>query len=88
MRFNCSFPPVLPSVSCPTPRLLIYVFLQITSDFDRVCPKCKSIAISTRTRKKPKYKCQHCDNEFDNPKAKIEYKTFKQKSRQYSYLDE
>lgn len=64
---------------------------QITKDFNRVCPKCGSIRVTVRTRKKPKYKCNHCDNEFDDPKAKNEYKTFKQirnYDKQYSYLDE
>ena len=79
MRFNCPFPLCL-LLFCSTPRLLIFVFLQSNRDFERVCPKCKSIAISTRTRKKPKYKCQHCDNEFDDPNAMIEHKTFKQYS--------
>jgi transposase-like protein len=53
-------------------------FLQIARDFDKVCPKCTSINITTRTRKKPKYKCQYCDNEFDDPKAKIVQKTQQQ----------
>jgi len=66
-------------------------FLQIVRDFDRVCPKCKSIHITTRTRKKPKYKCQYCDNEFDDPKAKLVHTTLKQQrdyGRQYSNPDE
>jgi transposase-like protein len=53
-------------------------FLQIARDFVEVCPKCKSIHISVRKRKIPKYKCQECDNEFDNPKAEIVQKTIKQ----------
>lgn len=63
----------------------------ITRDFDRVCPKCKSINVFARTRKKPKYKCKNCDCEFDGPNAKIENKTLKSKndySKQYPYLDE
>jgi ribosomal protein L37AE/L43A len=66
-------------------------FLQIVRDFDRVCPKCESNKISIRNRKTPKYKCQNCKNEFDDPKAKIEYKTSKQHKdygRQYSNPDE
>jgi len=66
-------------------------YLQITRDFVKVCPKCNSIHITTRTRKKPKYKCQHCDNEFDNPKAEIEHITLKQQgdyTRQYPNPDE
>jgi transposase-like protein len=51
------------------------IFLQLVRDFDRVCPKCKSIKISNRTRKTPKYKCQDCGNEFDDPKAMIIPKT-------------
>lgn len=61
----------------------------ITQDFDRVCPKCKSINVFARTRKKPKYKCKKCDCEFDNAHAKNETPKLKNDySRQYSYLDE
>jgi transposase-like protein len=65
-------------------------FLQITRDFVEVCPKCKSINISVRQRKIPKYRCQDCKNEFDDPKAKIAYTTHKQRydfGRQYSNSD-
>lgn len=66
-------------------------FLQIARDFVEVCPKCKSIHISVRKRKIPKYKCQDCDNEFDNPKAEIVDKTQQQKNdfgRHYHNPDE
>jgi hypothetical protein len=33
-----------------------------------------------RQRKIPKYYCKDCKNEFDDPKAKIEQKTIKQKN--------
>jgi DNA-directed RNA polymerase subunit M/transcription elongation factor TFIIS len=59
-------------------------------DFDRVCPKCKSIKISNRKRKTPTYRCQDCNNEFDNPKAEIVHKTNKQQKDygiQYSNPD-
>jgi len=62
-------------------------FLQIARDFVEVCPKCKSINISVRQRKIPKYRCKDCKNEFDDPKAKIVYTTHKQRydfGRQYS----
>jgi len=66
-------------------------FLKTTQDFFAVCPKCESIRISSRQRKTPKYKCRNCGNEFDDPKAKMPYKTQKEKSdfrRQYSNPDE
>ena len=66
-------------------------FLQIVRDFDRVCPECKSNIISTRNRKTPKYRCQNCKNEFDDPNAKIVHKTCKQHrdyGRQYSNPDQ
>ena len=66
-------------------------FLQIAWDFIEVCPKCKSIHISVRSRKKPKYRCQDCNNEFDDPKAEIAYQTPNQKrvcDMQYSNPDE
>ena len=47
-------------------------------DFFEVFPTCKSIHISVRLRKIPKYRCLHCGNEFDNPKAEIVQKTRKQ----------
>ena len=53
-------------------------FLQIARDFDEICPKCDGIQISVRQRKIPKYRCQDCGNEFDNPKATIVHKTIKQ----------
>jgi ribosomal protein L37AE/L43A len=46
-------------------------FLQMGRDFVEVCPKCKSIHISVRRRKIPRYVCQNCGNEFDDPKAKM-----------------
>ncbi len=60
----------------------------ITQNFDRVCPKCKSINVFARTRKKPKYKCKNCDCEFDDPHAKNETVKLKNDYSQYSYLDE
>jgi transposase-like protein len=66
-------------------------FLQMGRDFVEVCPKCKSIHISIRNRKKPKYRCHDCGNEFDDAHAKIGYKTQKQKDdfgRQYSNPDQ
>ena len=66
-------------------------FLQTARDFVKVCPKCNNFHITTRTRKNPKYKCDKCGNEFDNPKAKIVYTTQKQRNdfgRQYSNPDE
>lgn len=53
-------------------------FIQMARDFVEVCPKCSSINISVRQRKTPKYFCRDCKNEFDDPKAKIVEKTFKQ----------
>ena len=55
------------------------IFLQTARDFIKVCPECKSINISTRNRKTPKYKCRLCDNEFDNPKAKIVHTSLTQR---------
>ncbi len=55
------------------------IFLQMAKEFVEVCPKCNSVNISTRKRKIPKYRCQDCKNEFDDPKAKIVHKTIKQK---------
>jgi transposase-like protein len=66
-------------------------FLQMGRDFVEVCPKCQSTHISIRKRKIPKYRCQDCNNEFDDPKAKIDYTTSKQKDdfgKQYSSPDE
>jgi transposase-like protein len=66
-------------------------FLQRARDFIEVCPKCKSIRISVRKRKTPKYLCHACGNEFDDPKAKIGYTTNKQKEdfgKQYSNPDD
>jgi len=66
-------------------------FIQIAKDLIEVCPKCESIKISIRKRKTPKYRCEGCHNEFDDPKAKIVYQTQKQKKdfdRQYSNPDE
>jgi len=63
----------------------------MTKDFIAVCPKCKSTSISIRKRKTPKYICKDCGDEFDDPKATINYKTAKQKDdfgRQYSNPDE
>jgi transposase-like protein len=54
------------------------IFLQIGRDFVEVCPKCGSFNISVRRRNIPKYHCQDCKNEFDNPKAKITHITTKQ----------
>jgi len=67
------------------------IFLQIARDFIKVCPKYKGINISTRNRKTPKYRCQNCKNEFDDPNAKIVHKTCKQHrdyGRQYSNPDQ
>jgi DNA-directed RNA polymerase subunit M/transcription elongation factor TFIIS len=55
-------------------------YLQIARNFIEVCPQCGSIHISVRQRKIPKYYCKDCKNEFDDPKAKIEQKTIKQKN--------
>ena len=66
-------------------------FFHMGKDFFEVCPKCESVRISIRNRKKPKYKCRKCGNEFADPKAKIVYKTQKQKrdfGQQYSNPDE
>jgi transposase-like protein len=66
-------------------------FFQMGKDFIEVCPECKSTNISIRNRKKPKYKCQDCGNEFADPKAKIVNKTQKERNdfgRQYSNPDE
>lgn len=66
-------------------------FLQIARDFDEVCPSCNSIHISVRKRKIPKYRCQYCGKEFDNPKETKVYQTPKQKREyhmQYSNPDE
>jgi len=66
-------------------------YAQMARDFLEVCPKCESIKISIRKRKTPKYVCKDCGNEFDDPKAKIAFKTPKQKDdfgRQYSNPDE
>ena len=66
-------------------------FLQMAKDFIAVCPKCKSKKISIRNRKTPKYRCQDCGNEFDDPNAKMEDKTQKQRDdfgRQYSNPDQ
>jgi transposase-like protein len=52
-------------------------FFQMSKDFLKVCPKCGSNSINIRRRKIPKYRCQTCKNEFDNPKAKIAYTTQK-----------
>ena len=66
-------------------------FLQIAKDFIEVCPKCKSKDIFIRNRKTPKYRCQNCGNEFDDPKALIVNQTTKQKNdygKQYYNPDE
>lgn len=66
-------------------------FLQMGRDFVEVCPNCNSIRISVRKRKTPKYRCHACGNAFDDLKAKIVYKSQKQKNdfgRQYSNPDE
>lgn len=66
-------------------------FLQIARDFIEICPKCKSNKISIRNRKIPKYRCQGCGNEFDDPNAKIIHMTPKQQrefGEQYSNPDE
>jgi transposase-like protein len=65
-------------------------FRQMAKDFIAVCPKCESIKISIRKRKTPKYRCDACRNEFDDPKTRIVYTTHKQKydfGRQYSNSD-
>ena len=65
-------------------------YLQIARDFVKVCPKCESNKIFIRNRKIPKYRCQGCGNEFDNPKAEIVHKTIKQHrdyGRQYTNPD-
>ena len=49
----------------------------MVKDFDEVCPKCKRTNFSHRQRKKPKYHCQDCKNEFDNPKFDIVHITVK-----------
>jgi transposase-like protein len=54
-------------------------FYQMAKDFIAVCPKCKNTKISIRKRKTPKYVCNDCGNEFDDPKTKIVQKTQKQK---------
>jgi len=67
------------------------IFLQMDKDFSKVCPNCKSKNITIRRRKTPRYVCQKCGNEFDDPKAKIVYQTPKQKREfdiQYSNPDE
>ncbi len=66
------------------------IFKEIERAFIVVCPKCESYYITIRRRKKPKYYCQTCKNEFDNPKAKIAYTTKKQRKeigKQYSNPD-
>ena len=55
------------------------IFLQTARDFIEVCPNCESIHISVRQRKIPKYYCQICKTEFDNPKAEIVHITQKQR---------
>jgi transposase-like protein len=65
-------------------------YVQIARDFVKICPKCKCIKISVRNRKKPKYRCEGCHNEFDDPKAMIVLKTQKQRKeidKQYSNPD-
>jgi predicted RNA-binding Zn-ribbon protein involved in translation (DUF1610 family) len=67
------------------------IFLQMSRDFVKVCPKCKCIKISVRNRKKPKYKCHDCGYEFDDPKALIFPKTQKQRNeigKRYSNPDQ
>ena len=66
-------------------------FFQMVKEFVEVCPKCKSNKISIRNRKIPKYRCQDCKNEFDDPKTKFANKTQKQRNdfgRQYPNPDE
>jgi ribosomal protein L37AE/L43A len=46
-------------------------FIQIVKDFSKVCPKCNSKNIAVRRRKIPRYVCQNCGNEFDDPKTKM-----------------
>ena len=63
----------------------------MVKEFVEVCPKCKSNKISIRNRKIPKYRCQDCKNEFDDPKTKFANKTQKQRNdfgRQYPNPDE
>ena len=65
--------------------------LHKSRDFAKVCQKCKSVNIYTRTRRKPKYKCLYCKNEFDSPNAKLTHKTLKEQKEiviQYSEPDE
>ena len=67
------------------------IFLQTARDFIEVCPNCESIHISVRQRKIPKYYCQICKTEFDNPKAEIVHITQKQRreiGKQYSNPDQ
>lgn len=62
----------------------------MAKDFIEVCPRCKGIHISIRKRKTPKYRCQDCKNEFDDPKAMMVNQTPKQKRElhmQYSNPD-
>jgi len=66
-------------------------FYQMAKDFIEVCPKCGSNHINIRRRTIPKYRCQACKNEFDDPKTKIVEKTQKQQQeigKQYSNPDE
>jgi DNA-directed RNA polymerase subunit RPC12/RpoP len=55
-------------------------YYQIAKDFIERCPKCGSKLITVRRRKKPKYRCTRCHNEFDDPKAKIANTTQKQQN--------
>jgi transposase-like protein len=67
------------------------IFLQMAKDFVEVCPKCNSNNISIRKRKTPKYRCQECKNEFDDPNAQIVNKNKKQKHeyrQEYSNPDD
>jgi uncharacterized protein (DUF983 family) len=66
-------------------------FLQMAKDFLAVCPECESNKVFSRKRKIPKYRCDACGNEFDDPKSNIFHKTQKQKDdfgRRYSNPDE
>jgi transposase-like protein len=66
-------------------------YYQAAKDFFAECPTCKSKEVSIRKRKKPKYVCKGCGNEFDDPKANIAYKSPKQKDdfgKHYSNADE
>jgi ribosomal protein L37AE/L43A len=66
-------------------------YIQIARDFVKLCPKCKSKNITVRRRKTPKYRCEGCHNEFDDPKALIVHITQKQRKeigRHYSNPDE